>query len=319
MSITAAYAENTMNYLKENKEQEQEQYDSQNKVKKCDDEMNDGDNKIYFKQANGDSDDDMIVIILEDEEQKYETKEVNGGKEKEEGVKEEGVKEEEVKEEKGVKKEKGVKGGEVKEEEVKGGEVKEEKEKEEEEKEEEEKEEEEKEEEVKGGEDKNKKKYCREYENNGEELFIQLRDKLTLKKLYPLLPCTLISSFGAAMEHVEYFDIASEERRRLVVDLVKSLAYSNNEYGSRECFDYFVQHNMIDDIIKTVIDCTKNKYDINRFPHTNRKIVLSCVSLSNKVKNPKPIKFDSIFDFKINLCGIKRFFKMKEKDESKQT
>ena len=147
-----------------------------------------------------------------------------------------------------------------------------------------------------------------------------MRDKLTLKKLYPLLPCTLISSFGAAMEHVEYFDISSEERRKLVVDLVKCLAYSNNEYGSRECFDYFVQHNMIDDVIKTVIDCTKNKYDINRFPHTNRKIVLSCVSISNKVKNPKPIKFDSLFDFKINLCGLKRFFRMKEKDkdETKQ-
>ena len=285
MSITAASAENTMNYLKENKEQEQ--YDSQNKVKKGDDEMNDGDNKIYFKQANGDSDDDdMIVIILEEEEQNYETKEVNG---------------EEVKGEKEKEKEE-VKGEKEKEEEVKG-----------------EKEKEETEENVKGGEDKNKKKHYREYENNGEELFIQLRDKMTLKKLYPLLPCTLISSFGAAMEHVEYFDIASEERRKLVVDLVKSLAYSNNEYGSRECFDYFVQHNMIDDIIKTVIECTKNKYDINRFPHTNRKIVLSCVSLSNKVKNPKPIKFDSLFDFKINLCGIKRFFKMKEKDESKET
>ena len=174
-------------------------------------------------------------------------------------------------------------------------------------------------EEVKG-EDKNKKKHCREYENNGEELFIQLRDKLTMKKLYPLLPCSMISSFAFVMEHVEYFDISSEERRKLVVDLVKSLAYSNNEYGSRECFDYFVQHNMVDDVIKTVTDCTKNKYDINRFPHTNRKIVLSCVSISNKVKNPKPIKFDSLFDFKINLCGLKRFFKMKEKekDETKQ-
>ena len=274
MSITAASAENTMNYLKENKEQEQEQ--NVNVDNKVDNEMNDGDEKIYFKRmsGNGDSDDDMIVIILEEEEeeQKHETKEVN------------------AEENEGIKEEKGAKGDEP----DQGEEVK--------------------------GEDKNKKKHCREYENNGEELFIQLRDKLTLKKLYPLLPCTLISSFGAAMEHVEYFDISSEERRKLVVDLVKCLAYSNNEYGSRECFDYFVQHNMIDDVIKTVIDCTKNKYDINRFPHTNRKIVLSCVSISNKVKNPKPIKFDSLFDFKINLCGLKRFFKMKEKDkdETKQ-
>jgi hypothetical protein len=280
MSITAASAENTMNYLKENKEQEQ----NVNVDNKVDNETNDGDEKIYFKQTggNGDSDDDMIVIILEEEEQNHETKEVNCGEVKGEEEGNEGVKEEE----------KGAKGDEG--EEMKGEEMKEE--------------------------DKNKKKHCREYENNGEELFIQLRDKLTLKKLYPLLPCSMISSFAFVMEHVEYFDISSEERRKLVVDLVKSLAYSNNEYGSRECFDYFVQHNMVDDVIKTVTDCTKNKYDINRFPHTNRKIVLSCVSISNKVKNPKPIKFDSLFDFKINLCGLKRFFKMKEKDkdETKQ-
>jgi hypothetical protein len=281
MSITAASAENTMNYLKENKEQEQEQ--NVNVDNKVDNEINDGDEKIYFKQmsGNGDSDDDMTVIILEEEEQKHETKEVNcrevKGEVKGEEEGNEGVKEEE-------KVAKGDEGEEVK------------------------------------GEDKNKKKHCREYENNGEELFIQLRDKLTMKKLYPLLPCSMISSFAFVMEHVEYFDISSEERRKLVIDLVKCLAYSNNEYGSRECFDYFVQHNMIDDVIKTVIDCTKNKYDINRFPHTNRKIVLSCVSISNKVKNPKPIKFDSLFDFKINLCGLKRFFRMKEKDkdETKQ-
>jgi hypothetical protein len=308
MSTTAASAENTMNYLKENKERKQEL-----SYEKCDDEnvnvdneMNDVDPKIYFKRmsGNGDSDDDMIVIILEEEEQNHECKEVNGDEGKE------GEKEGNSREKEGNSREK--EGNSREKEEVKVG------------KEEGEEEEEEKvgKEEVKGEEkeeDKNKKKHCREYENNGEELFIQLRDKLTMKKLYPLLPCTLISSFGAAMEHVEYFDIANEERKKLVIDLVKSLAYSNNEYGSRECFEYFVQHNMVDDIIKTVIDCTKNKYDINRFPHTNRKLVLSYVSLSNKIKSPKPIKFDSLFDFKINLCGLKRFFKMKEKDETKQT
>ena len=131
----------------------------------------------------------------------------------------------------------------------------------------------------------------------------------------------MISSFAYVMEFVEYFDIPSEERKKLVVDLVKILAYSNNEYGSRECFEYFVEQNMIDDIIGTIIDSTKNRYDINRFPHTNRKFVLSCVSLSNKIKIVKPsVKFESIFDeFKLNLCGLKRFFKMREKDESKQT
>ena len=279
MSITAASAENTMNYVKERKQELSHEKDDVKNT--SENKTNDGDEKIYFKPTggNGDSDDDMIVIILDDKEEEEE-KEEEEKEEEEQNHKSKEVNAEvnaEVKEE--VKGEEGMK-----------------------------------------EEDKNKKKHCREYENNGEELFIQLRDKLTMKKLYPLLPCSMISSFAFVMEHVEYFDISSEERRKLVVDLVKSLAYSNNEYGSRECFDYFVQHNMVDDVIKTVTDCTKNKYDINRFPHTNRKIVLSCVSISNKVKNPKPIKFDSLFDFKINLCGLKRFFKMKEKekDETKQ-
>ena len=120
---------------------------------------------------------------------------------------------------------------------------------------------------------------------------------------------------------LEYFDISSEDRKKLVVDLVKILAYSNNDYGSRDCFEYFMEHNMIDDIIKTIIDSTKNRYDVNRFPHTNRKFVLSCVSFSNKIKVVKPsAKIESIFEeLKLNLCGLKRFFKMKEKDESKQT
>ena len=155
----------------------------------------------------------------------------------------------------------------------------------------------------------------------GVEVYTHLQQTLESQKMYPLFPCNMISSFARVMEYVEYFDIPSEERKKLVVDLVKILAYSNNDYGSRECFEYFVEHNMIDDIMKTIIDSTKNRYDINRFPHTNRKIVLSCVSLSNKIKIVKPsAKIESLFeDFKVNLCGLKRFFKMKEKDESKQT
>jgi hypothetical protein len=155
----------------------------------------------------------------------------------------------------------------------------------------------------------------------GIEVYTHLQQTLESQKMYPLLPCNMISSFARVMEFVEYFDIPREERKKLVVDLVKMLAYSNNEYGSRDCFEYFVEHNMIDDIIKTIVDSTKNRYDINRFPHTNRKIVLSCVSLSNKIKIVKPsAKIESIFeDFKLNLCGLKRFFKMKEKEESKQT
>ena len=155
----------------------------------------------------------------------------------------------------------------------------------------------------------------------GIEVYTHLQQTLESQKMYPLLPCNMISSFARVMEFVEYFDIPSEERKKLVIDLVKMLAYSNNDYGSRDCFEYFVEHNMIDDIIKTIVDSTKNRYDINRFPHTNRKIVLSCVSLSNKIKIVKPsAKIESIFEeFKLNLCGLKRFFKMKEKEESKQT
>ena len=155
----------------------------------------------------------------------------------------------------------------------------------------------------------------------GIEVYTHLQQTLESQKMYPLLPCNMISSFARVMEFVEYFDIPSEERKKLVIDLVKMLAYSNNDYGSRDCFEYFVEHNMIDDIIKTIVDSTKNRYDINRFPHTNRKIVLSCVSLSNKIKIVKPsAKIESIFEeFKLNLCGLKRFFKMREKEESKQT
>ena len=156
----------------------------------------------------------------------------------------------------------------------------------------------------------------------GSEVYTHLQQTLESQKMYPLLPCNMISSFARVMEYVEYFDIPSEDRRKLVIDLVKILAYSNNDHGSRECFEYFAEHNMIDDIIKTIIDGTKNRYDINRFPHTNRKIVLSCVSLSNKIKISKPnAKIESLFEeFKLNLCGLKRFFKIKEKkEESKQT
>jgi hypothetical protein len=155
----------------------------------------------------------------------------------------------------------------------------------------------------------------------GSEVYTHLQHTLESQKLFPLLPCNMISSFARVMEYVEYFDIPSEDRRKLVIDLVKILAYSNNDYGSRECFEYFAEHNMIDDIIKTIIDGTKNRYDINRFPHTNRKIVLSCVSLSNKIKIAKPnAKIESLFEeFKLNLCGLKRFFKPRDKEESKQT
>ncbi len=156
----------------------------------------------------------------------------------------------------------------------------------------------------------------------GVEVYTHLQNTLESQKMYPLLPCNMISSFARVMEYVEYFDIPCEERKKLVVDLVKILAYSNNDYGSRDCFEYFVEHNMIDDIIKTIVDSTKNRYDINRFPHTNRKIVLSCVSISNKIKIAKPnVKIESLFEeLKVNLCGLKRFFRMKEKkEESKQT
>ena len=152
----------------------------------------------------------------------------------------------------------------------------------------------------------------------GEELFFKVRDEMDKKKLFPIMPCNMVSVFGCAMEHVEYLDINDMERKAVAIELVKCLAYINNEYGAKECFDYLFQNNMIDDIIKTIIDCTKNRYDINKYPHTNRNIVLSCVSLSKKVKNktkPKIDLLEELFDFKFNLCGLKRFFRIK--DDSK--
>ena len=297
MSLAAASAENTMNILKvqvnqSNKENDNNSVDPVDCA--CSDDKNNNkelkeEDKIFFKSTLNDSDDDMFVIILEEKVETVETVENNEVKseidldsDKKNEIDDDGDGE-------------GVSGGD--------------------------------------GDDANldvtppmtttkqekiltpKQKYI------GIEVYTHLQQTLESQKMYPLLPCNMISSFARVMEFVEYFDIPSEERKKLVIDLVKILAYSNNDYGSRDCFDYFVEHNMIDDIIKTIVDSTKNRYDINRFPHTNRKIVLSCVSLSNKIKIVKPsAKIESIFEeFKLNLCGLKRFFKMKEKDESKQT
>ena len=170
---------------------------------------------------------------------------------------------------------------------------------------------------------KEEQKGDQEEEQKGEELFFKVRNDMDKKKLFPIMPCNMVSAFVCAMENVEYLDIKDVERKALVIELVKCLAYINNEYGARECFDYLFQNNMTDDIIKTIIDCTKDRYDINKYPHTNRNIVLSCVSLSKKVKKTTKPKldllddlFDFDFDFKFNLCDLKRFFRIKDSSKS---
>jgi hypothetical protein len=299
MSIPAS-AENTMKILKikhdndnnsdisDNNSDTSDNYDDNNPDNNSDNsDISDNKSKdrqsgdnIYFKRTLNDSDDDMVVIILEEEEEEDDVQQSN---EVEVEVEEKHETEKEI-ETSGLENED-------------------------------------------GGSDtdtdiKNEKIITPKQKYIGSEVYTHLQQTLESQKMYPLLPCNMISSFARVMEYVEYFDIPSEDRRKLVIDLVKVLAYSNNDYGSRDCFEYFAEHNMIDDIIKTIIDGTKNRYDINRFPHTNRKIVLSCVSLSNKIKISKPnAKIESLFEeFKLNLCGLKRFFKIKEKkEESKQT
>jgi hypothetical protein len=160
-----------------------------------------------------------------------------------------------------------------------------------------------------------------EEEQKREELFLKVRDDMDKKKLFPLMPCNMVSAFGCAMEHVEYLETNNMERKAVAIELVKCLAYINNEYGAKECFDYLFQNNMTDDIIKTIIDCTKDRYDINKYPHTNRNIVLSCVSLSKKVKKTTKPKLDLLdelfdFDFKFNFCDLKRFFRIKDSSKS---
>ena len=166
-----------------------------------------------------------------------------------------------------------------------------------------------------------KLKQQEEEEQKGEELFFKVKDDMDKKKLFPIMPCNMVSAFGCAMEHVEYLDIKDVERKAIVVELVKCLAYINNEYGAKECFDYLFQNNMTDDIIKTIIDCTKDRYDINKYPHTNRNIVLSCVSLSKKVKNKTKPKIDLLedlfeFNFKFSFCDLKRFFRIKDNSKN---
>jgi hypothetical protein len=158
-------------------------------------------------------------------------------------------------------------------------------------------------------------------EKNKEIFVQQLRDEMEIKKLYPLMPCNMVSAFGCAMQHVEYLDISSVERKILAIEIVKCLAHSNNDYGAVECFDYLFQNNITDDIVKTMIDCTKDRYDINKYPHTNRNILLSCVSLSNQVKKTTKPRIEQLedlfhFDFKFNFCDLKRFF-TKIKDDTK--
>jgi hypothetical protein len=293
MSIPAS-AENTMKILTvkhddnnyDNSDNSDNNYDNSDNYDNTSKDRQGGDN-IYFKRTLNDSDDDMVVIILEEEDDVEQSNEV------EVQVEEKHEREVETpeleKEDGGSETDGGSNGSET---------------------------------DIDGNKDvKNEKIITPKQKYIGSEVYTHLQQTLESQKLYPLLPCNMISSFARVMEYVEYFDIPSENRRKLVIDLVKILAYSNNDYGSRDCFEYFDQHNMIDDIIKTIIDGTKNRYDINRFPHTNRKIVLSCVSLSNKIKIVKPsAKIESLFEeLKLNLCGLKRFFKMREKDESKQT
>ena len=165
------------------------------------------------------------------------------------------------------------------------------------------------------------KKQEEEEEQKGEELFFKVRNDMDKKNLFPIMPCNMVSAFVCAMENVEYLDIKDVERKALVIELVKCLAYINNEYGAKECFDYLFQNNMTDDIIKTIIDCTKDRYDINKYPHTNRNIVLSCVSLSKKVKNKTKPKIDLLedlfeFNFKFSFCDLKRFFRIKDSSKS---
>jgi hypothetical protein len=291
MSITAASAENTMKILEfkiNDSIANNDNNDNDNNNSKCENE-----NKIFFKSNLNDSDDDdMVVIILEEDAHNNEVEKTESYEdEKEHGNSDDDCGGDNVAADGDDADNGGVRVNVDVEQQQQ------------------------QQQEKNANVSPPKQKYM------GIELYTHLQQTLESQKMYPLLPCNMISSFARVMEFVEYFDIPSEERKKLVVDLVKMLAYSNNDYGSRDCFEYFVEHNMIDDIIKTIVDSTKNRYDINRFPHTNRKIVLSCVSLSNKIKIVKPsAKIESIFeDFKLNLCGLKRFFKMKEKEESKQT
>jgi flagellar biosynthesis GTPase FlhF len=231
-----------------------------------------------------DSDDDMIVISIRETNQPQEVKEVQEEQEAEEQeaeVQEEQAEEQEVQE---------VKAEEQKGEEQEAQEAK-------------------------------LKQQEEEEEQKGEELFFKVKDDMDKKNMFPIMPCNMVSAFVCAMEHVEYLDIKDMERKALVIELVKCLAYINNEYGAKECFDYLFQNNMTDDIIKTIIDCTKDRYDINKYPHTNRNIVLSCVSLSKKVKNKTKPKIDLLedlfeFNFKFSFCDLKRFFRIKDSSKS---
>jgi hypothetical protein len=289
MSIAAASAENTM-FKKVAKNEIEKNEIEKNEIAK--NEIIEKNEKVTVTTENEneeihDSDDDMIVITIR-ETYKNETNQAEPEEQQPPPAQQAQEKQEQ------------------------GAEEKEKQEQQEKEKQQQQEEEKEKQEEEK------EKQQQQEEEQKGEELFFKLKDDMEKKKLFPIMPCNMASAFGCAMEHVEYLDIKDVEREALATELVKCLAYINNEYGARECFDYLFQNNMTDDIIRTMIGCTKNRYDINKYPHTNRTIMLSCVSLSKKVKSktkPKIELLEELFDFKFNLCGLKRFFRIK--DDSK--
>ena len=120
-----------------------------------------------------------------------------------------------------------------------------------------------------------------ETETEYSELKRKIIFKLDLGKMYPIMACNLVGAICIVMEQIEALELPNEEKRKLVQTILMKLEVAQGDDSRR----FIIDNNMLNNIIETIINCTRNKYEIN-----------SSRSRVNRFFNKlKTFKFD--FDF----------------------
>jgi hypothetical protein len=94
-------------------------------------------------------------------------------------------------------------------------------------------------------------------EKDNSELIRKIIFKLDLGKMYPIMSCNIVGAICIVMEQIETLDIPNEEKRKMVKTIIMKLDVIDD---SRQ---FIIDKNMLDNIIDTIINCTRNKYEIN--------------------------------------------------------
>lgn len=94
-------------------------------------------------------------------------------------------------------------------------------------------------------------------EKDNSELIRKIIFKLDLGKMYPIMSCNIVGAVCIVMEQIETLDIPNEEKRKMVKTIIMKLDVIDD---SRQ---FIIDKNMLDNIIDTIINCTRNKYEIN--------------------------------------------------------